>query len=101
MIATAVAEGGIPHRPATGKVRTPLASSAGPPEGPSGLRVSATRHGWTVKRLAPTRPPGVGVGVGVPVGVGLEVLVGVSVGVLVGVVEGVIDGVGVGVLVGV
>ncbi len=117
MIATAVAEDGIPQRPATGKVRTVLADSAGPPEGPSGLRVSATRHGATVKRPAPTRPPGVGVlvgvsvgvavgvGVSVPVGVGLGVLVGVSVGVLVGVFEGVGDGVGVrvgvGVLVGV
>jgi hypothetical protein len=105
MIATAVAEEGIPQRPATGKVRAVLARSAGPPEGPAGLRVSATRHGWTVKRFAPTGPPGVGVGVGVgvpvgvgvskPVGVGVGVVVGVNVGVFVGVVEGVIDGVGV------
>ncbi len=109
MIATAVAEGGIPQRPATGKLRTVLAESAGPPEGPSGLRVSATRHGATVKRPAPRGPPGVGVlvgvGVGVPVGVfegvGVEVGVCVPVGVSVGVLVGVFVGVFVGVCVGV
>ena len=88
MIATAVAEDGTPQRPATGKLRTVLAESAGPPETPLGLRVSATRHGCTVKKPAPAGPA---------VGVGVGVFVGVAVGVLVGLV----DGVGVGVPVGV
>ena len=57
---------------------------AGPPYGPSGLRVSTTRHGARVKKSS----PGVGVGVGVFVGVGVGVVaigVGVDVGVLVAV----------------
>src|SRR5262245_17347807 len=49
MIATARASAGIEQIPVTGNVRVVLASSAGPPEGPGGSRVSATRHGATVK----------------------------------------------------
>src|SRR5260370_767460 len=51
LTATALAVDGIPQRPVTGKLRVVLAPSAGPPEGPTGLRVSATRHGVTVKKL--------------------------------------------------
>ncbi len=101
-MATAFAESGIPQRPATGKLRTVLAESAGPPDGPSGLRVSATRQGATVKKPAPAGPlVGVGVLVGVLVGVAVGVLVGVLVGVPVSVAVGVFVGVGVAVLVGV
>ncbi len=39
---------GIPQSPATGKVRVPFATSAGLPTGPAGVRVSTTRHGFTV-----------------------------------------------------
>ena len=49
LIATALAEDGIPQRPVTGKVRTVFANNVGPPEGPGALRVSATRQGDTVK----------------------------------------------------
>ena len=48
LIATALAEDGIPQRPVTGKVRTVFADSAGPPDGPGAFRVSATRQGDTV-----------------------------------------------------
>jgi hypothetical protein len=48
LMATAFAADGIPHRPATGKVLVVPAASAGPPEGPTGLRVSITRQGLTV-----------------------------------------------------
>src|SRR5258708_6221731 len=51
MRATALAMDGIPQTPVTGKLRFVLAPSAGPPEGPTGLRVSATRQGVTVKKL--------------------------------------------------
>jgi hypothetical protein len=77
MTATALAEGGIPQMPETGKLRTVLAERAGPPDGPLGLRVSATRQGAREKRLAVA-------GVGVIVGVSVGRLVGVRVGVLVG-----------------
>jgi len=59
---------GMPQMPTTGKVRAAFAASAGPPAGPAGLRVSATRQGVTVKnrvgdalfvRLRSTGPPGV------------------------------------------
>src|SRR5262245_56211452 len=46
--ATARASAGMLHAPATGKGRLLLAASAGPPEGPAGSRVSATRHGGIV-----------------------------------------------------
>jgi hypothetical protein len=101
LIATALAEAGIPQMFETGKVRTVFAASAGPPEGPGALRVSATRHGATVKKLLLT---GVLVGVGVLVAVLVGVLVGFTLGVLVGVLVGVNAGVlvavGVGVAVG-
>src|SRR5512143_306174 len=42
---TETASGGTPHFPLTVKTRVPLAGSAGPPEGPAGLRVSRTRQG--------------------------------------------------------
>ena len=48
LIATALAEAGIWQMFATGKVRRVFADSAGPPDGPAGLRVSATRQGLTV-----------------------------------------------------
>src|SRR5258707_15648145 len=51
MRAIAVAVDGIPQTPVTGKLRIVLAASAGPPEGPTGLRVSATRQGVTVKKF--------------------------------------------------
>jgi hypothetical protein len=98
MMATAFADDGIPQIPATGKLRTVLAESTGPPDGPSGLRVSATRQGATVKKAAPAGPL---VGVGVRVGVVVGVPVGVLVGVPVSVAAGVFVGVRVGVLVGV
>ena len=101
LIATALAEEGIPQRFVTGKVRTVLARSAGPPEGPSGLRVSARRQGSTAKKPAPGVGVGVGVGELVGVTVGGGVGVGVFVGVLVGVFVGVLVGVGVRVIVGV
>ena len=82
LIATAVAEAGIPQMFATGKVRTVLATRAGPPEGPSGSRVSARRQGATAKMPAPEDP---GVFVGVLVGVRVGVLLGVMVGEFVGV----------------
>ena len=71
-----------------------FARRAGPPEGPSGSRVSATRQGTTVKRLVPEGPAD---GVGVLVGVCVAVLVGVVVGVFVGGPVGVFVGVCVGV----
>ena len=82
LIATAVAEAGIPQMPVTGKLRMVLAESGGPPEGPGGLRVSATRQGASVKRLVPGGALGtVGVLVGVIVGVRVGVFVSVKVGV--------------------
>ena len=78
LIATAVAEAGIEQMPVTGKLRAVLAESGGPPEGPGGLRVSATRQGASVKKLVPG-------GALVRVGVGVGVFVGVFVGELVGV----------------
>src|SRR6266699_4784886 len=48
LYATALAVAGIPHWPAMVNERSALALSAGPPYGPTGLRVSATRHGGTV-----------------------------------------------------
>ena len=102
LIATAVADEGIPHRFATGKLRTVFAASAGPPEGPSGSRVSARRQGATAKRPDPGIPGVfVGVLVGVRVGVWVGVTVGVFVGVPVGAPVGVFEGVSVGVFVGV
>ena len=96
LIATAFAVKGIPQIPAAGKARTVLAARAGPPDTPTGLRVSATRHGASVKKLV---GGGVAVGVGVAVGAEVGVAVGVGVNVMVGV--GVIVGVLVGVLVAV
>jgi hypothetical protein len=49
---TAFAVVGIPHRLARTKSRSTPAASAGPPNGPAGSRVSATRHGVTVKKDA-------------------------------------------------
>src|SRR5262245_46540674 len=49
LTAAAVAVAGMPHRPATGKVRWLLAARAGPPDGPGGLRVSTSRHGGSTK----------------------------------------------------
>jgi hypothetical protein len=40
---------GIPHCPGTTNVLSLFAVSAGPPKGPTGFRVSTTRHGVTVK----------------------------------------------------
>src|SRR5262249_20752837 len=77
MMATAFAEGGMPHIPAAGKFRTVLADRAGPPDGPTALRVSATRQGASAKMLVAR---GVAVGVGVPAGEEVGVVVGVSVG---------------------
>ena len=57
-MATAVADEGIPQMPATGKVRIAPDTSAGPPDGPDGLRVSATRHGVTRKKLLAHEGPG-------------------------------------------
>src|SRR6266542_1331668 len=51
--AIALVPGGMPHWLAMTKVRSALAASAGPPYGPAGLRVSATRHGVTVKNCVP------------------------------------------------
>jgi hypothetical protein len=51
LIATAVAEAGMAQMPVAGKLRMVLAESGGPPEGPGGLRVSATRQGASVKKL--------------------------------------------------
>jgi hypothetical protein len=48
---TEIAFEGIPHAPANGKIRAPLAGSAGPPAAPFGFRVSIVRHGLTVKNL--------------------------------------------------
>ena len=45
---TALAVMGIVQTPATGKFREALARSAGPPEAPVGLRVSARRQGGKV-----------------------------------------------------
>src|SRR5688572_24490976 len=39
------AAAGMPHRPVIGKVRALAAARAGPPEGPAGFLVSATRQG--------------------------------------------------------
>src|SRR5262249_61655270 len=39
--------------PVTGKLRIVLAESGGPPDGPGGSRVSATRQGARGKRLVP------------------------------------------------
>jgi len=50
LLDTVLASDGIPHTPATGKTRAPFATSAGPPAGPLGFRVSKTRHGLTVKK---------------------------------------------------
>src|SRR5262245_58990344 len=50
LAATAQAVAGTPQRPATGKVRGTLASRAGPPLGPVGLRVSSSRQGVSVCR---------------------------------------------------
>jgi hypothetical protein len=44
-ITTDSAVEGMPHRPAIAKVRLVFATSAGPPHGPAGFRVSTTRHG--------------------------------------------------------
>ena len=97
---TAFAVGGTPQIPATGNVRVDAATSAGPPRGPTALRVSAIRHGVRVlKSNAPKDGGGVGVVVGVRVRVGVGVTVGVAVGVRV--VVGVEVGVRVGVEVGV
>ena len=56
MIAIALAEGGIAHTFATGKLRTSPAASGGPPEGPLALRVSRTRHGVARKKPLPHSP---------------------------------------------
>ena len=53
MTTTAVADAGISQSPVTGNARTEFAASAGPPEGPGGFRVSATRQGATVKKPLP------------------------------------------------
>src|SRR6266850_4329630 len=53
LIAIALASAGIPQRPTAGKLREVFAARAGPPEGPAGLRVSATRQGVNVKNLPP------------------------------------------------
>src|SRR5437773_9409661 len=45
----ALAPAGMPQLPVTVNVLTKLAARAGPPSGPGGLRVSATRQGVTVK----------------------------------------------------
>jgi hypothetical protein len=45
---TATADAGMPQMPATGNVRVAWATSAGPPVGPLGSRVSRMRHGVTV-----------------------------------------------------
>src|SRR5690242_6417328 len=95
--ATAFAVDGIEQRFATGNVRIEPAASAGPPEGPAALRVSAKRQGLTVKN--PCCCVGVGVVVGGPLGT-VGVGVGVGDGVLVGVLVGGDVGVRVGVLVG-
>src|SRR6185369_6522249 len=50
--ATDVAVDGIAQRPEIAKPRTVPATSAGPPEGPGVSRVSATRQGVTLKKLA-------------------------------------------------
>src|SRR5512138_2247452 len=51
--ATARADDGTPQVPATGKSRFEPASSAGPPRGPGGFRVSATRHGVRMRKPVP------------------------------------------------
>src|SRR5215471_4509359 len=73
----AAADFGIPQAPARVKSRFAPACRAGPPEGPSGLRVSTIRHGATEKYPYPR-------GFGVRVGGGVEVGLGVGVGVAVG-----------------
>src|SRR5258706_818134 len=50
LAAMALAEDGTPQRPTTGNVRFVFAASAGPPDGPAGFLVSATRQGVTVKK---------------------------------------------------
>src|SRR2546427_5486843 len=56
LMAIALASVGIPQIPAAGKLRVVLAPRAGPPEGPGGLRVSATRQGVSVKNLPAAQP---------------------------------------------
>ncbi len=48
LMATATAVDGMPQIPVAGNVRVALAASAGAPDAPIALRVSATRQGDTV-----------------------------------------------------
>src|SRR5512132_3381644 len=84
MIATDLADDGRLQTPVTGKVLGVPGESAGPPEGPLGVRVSRMRQGAIVKKPLAAGGRGVAVGVSAGVGVGVVVRVPVGVGVAVG-----------------